>query len=156
MNFSIFLHKRSSALQRCWGRWSNWITWKNQTCFMISRARYFAIERGVFWFRPLIREAWKVLHRKWREVNHVATFVIVYDRVWIDWAKWLENLRSLNCFFLWGVNFFSSGRIGKIVFDVDRIINQPFKNDEVQSKYFVIDSFEQLFDSVRQLTKSWK
>ncbi|MFT6244319.1 MAG: phenylalanine-4-hydroxylase [Salibacteraceae bacterium] len=48
------------------------------------------------------------------------------------------------------------GGTEKIVFDVDTIINQPFKNDEVQSKYFVIDSFEQLFDSVVQLTKNWK
>lgn len=44
----------------------------------------------------------------------------------------------------------------KIVFDVDTIIHKVFKNDEVQSDYFVIDSFEQLFDSVLQLTKNWK
>lgn len=43
----------------------------------------------------------------------------------------------------------------KILFDVEVIINQPFKNDEVQSKYFVIDRFEQLFDSVLQLTENW-
>lgn len=44
----------------------------------------------------------------------------------------------------------------KILFDVEAIISQPFKNDEVQSKYFVVNSFEQLFDSVLHLTKNWK
>lgn len=43
----------------------------------------------------------------------------------------------------------------KVEFDLDKIIHQPFKNDEVQSQYFVIDSFEQLFESIENLIKKW-
>lgn len=41
-------------------------------------------------------------------------------------------------------------------FDLERVIHKSFKNDEVQSLYFVIDSFEELFNSITQLTKQWK
>ncbi len=36
-------------------------------------------------------------------------------------------------------------------FDMDKILNQPFKNDEPQSLYFAIDNLEQLFDSILTL-----
>ena len=36
----------------------------------------------------------------------------------------------------------------KIPFDVSVIIDTPYRNDVIQDKYFVIDSFEQLYSSV--------
>ncbi|MBU2019357.1 MAG: phenylalanine-4-hydroxylase [Bacteroidetes bacterium] len=44
----------------------------------------------------------------------------------------------------------------RINFDLEQILNTPFKNDEVQNAYFVIESFEELFDSIVLLTKKWK
>ncbi|NRA10961.1 MAG: phenylalanine 4-monooxygenase [Crocinitomicaceae bacterium] len=44
----------------------------------------------------------------------------------------------------------------KFPFDLEAIINQFFKNDEVQSKYFVINDFDELFDSIIELTNKWK
>ena len=44
----------------------------------------------------------------------------------------------------------------KISFDLDEIINKSFKNDEVQTQYFVINNFGELFESIEQLTKKWK
>ena len=43
-----------------------------------------------------------------------------------------------------------------IPFDLDVILNTPFKNDEVQNRYFVIESFEQLFEALQNLKKNWK
>lgn len=39
----------------------------------------------------------------------------------------------------------------KIPFDVLRILKTPFQNDRMQDKYFVIDSFEQLFHSLHEI-----
>jgi phenylalanine-4-hydroxylase len=54
----------------------------------------------------------------------------------------------------------SKSSIGKgpqhINFDLEQILSTPFKNDEVQNTYFVIQSFEELFASIIQLTKNWK
>jgi phenylalanine-4-hydroxylase len=36
-------------------------------------------------------------------------------------------------------------------FDIDKILNQPFKNDEPQSLYFAINDLQQLFDSIQTL-----
>ena len=38
-----------------------------------------------------------------------------------------------------------------VPFDLEAILNQSFKNDEPQSKYFVIDSLTQLFESLKTL-----
>ena len=43
----------------------------------------------------------------------------------------------------------------KISFDLDEIVNKSFKNDEVQTQYFVINNFEELFESIELLTKKW-
>ncbi len=39
----------------------------------------------------------------------------------------------------------------KYDFDVLQIINTPFRTDILQDKYFVIESFEQLYDSISQI-----
>jgi phenylalanine-4-hydroxylase len=36
-------------------------------------------------------------------------------------------------------------------FDVKEIMMTPFQNDRIQEKYFVIDSYEQLFDSLQEI-----
>jgi phenylalanine-4-hydroxylase len=36
-------------------------------------------------------------------------------------------------------------------FDVAELVNTPFKKDEFQNQYFIIDSFRQLYDSVGQI-----
>jgi len=41
----------------------------------------------------------------------------------------------------------------KIPFDVKTILNTSFQNDRIQDKYFVIDSFEQLFESLPLIEK---
>lgn len=38
-------------------------------------------------------------------------------------------------------------------FDAEVIMNTPFQNDRIQDKYFVIDSFRQLYDSVENIRK---
>lgn len=43
----------------------------------------------------------------------------------------------------------------KIAFEMDRVLNQMFKTDEIQNTYFVIDSFEALFESILVLTQKW-
>ncbi|MES2748295.1 MAG: phenylalanine 4-monooxygenase [Bacteroidota bacterium] len=40
-------------------------------------------------------------------------------------------------------------------FDLETILNQPFETDHVQNHYFVIDSYEQLFDAIVFLKKEW-
>jgi len=39
----------------------------------------------------------------------------------------------------------------KIPFDVSIIIDTPYRNDIIQDKYFVIDSFEQLYSSITKI-----
>jgi len=46
--------------------------------------------------------------------------------------------------------------IEHISFDLNKVIEMVFKTDEIQTKYFVIVSFEQLFDSILQLNEKWK
>ncbi len=41
-------------------------------------------------------------------------------------------------------------------FDLDVILNTPFITTEVQSFYFIIDSFEELFDSIVKLSIKWE
>lgn len=43
-----------------------------------------------------------------------------------------------------------------ISFDLAEVMETVFKNDEIQTKYFVIDTFEQLFESIIQLNETWK
>lgn len=48
-----------------------------------------------------------------------------------------------------------NGDAERIDFDLEEILNTAFKNDEVQTKYFVIDDFEALFTSIEALTEKW-
>ena len=41
-------------------------------------------------------------------------------------------------------------------FDLEIIINKSFETDHVQDLYFLIDSYEQLFESILQLKKEWE
>ncbi len=43
----------------------------------------------------------------------------------------------------------------KLKFEMEEVLNQVFKTDEIQNTYFVIDSFESLFESILVLTKKW-
>lgn len=42
-----------------------------------------------------------------------------------------------------------------IPFNVEKVLNTPFRNDVVQDKYFVIDSFDQLFKCIEEVEKLW-
>lgn len=44
----------------------------------------------------------------------------------------------------------------KLEFDIEKVIREGFRTDVVQTKYFVINSFEELFDSITRLTQKWK
>ena len=44
--------------------------------------------------------------------------------------------------------------VPKIEFNVDTILNSDFRSDILQSKYFVIDSFDQLFHSLPEIRSS--
>jgi len=46
-----------------------------------------------------------------------------------------------------------SNNVVKRKFDVQEIMSTPFQNDRIQNKYFVIDSFEQLFESLPEIEK---
>ena len=39
----------------------------------------------------------------------------------------------------------------KFYFDVEQILNTDFRTDILQDKYFVIDSYEQLYDSIPEI-----
>lgn len=41
-------------------------------------------------------------------------------------------------------------------FEMDTILQKEFRTDVMQEDYFVIDSYEQLFESLQQLKKEWK
>lgn len=43
----------------------------------------------------------------------------------------------------------------KKIFDLEEVLNMTFITTEIQSFYFVIDSFEELFDSIVHLSKKW-
>jgi phenylalanine-4-hydroxylase len=40
-------------------------------------------------------------------------------------------------------------------FDLEAILNQPFETDHVQNHYFLIASYEQLFEAIMNLKKEW-
>ena len=44
----------------------------------------------------------------------------------------------------------------KRIFEMDEVLNMPFITTEMQQFYFVINSFEELFDSIVHITKKWK
>ena len=44
----------------------------------------------------------------------------------------------------------------QMAFDLENILDTDFKNDEIQNRYFVIDNFSQLFESIEVLTQKWK
>ena len=44
----------------------------------------------------------------------------------------------------------------KVNFDLEKVLHQSFRTDEIQNTYFVIQSFEELFDSIVLLTNKWK
>lgn len=41
-----------------------------------------------------------------------------------------------------------SGKVELIPFDVQKIMNTEYRNDQIQNKYFVIDSYEQLYQAL--------
>lgn len=49
-----------------------------------------------------------------------------------------------------------SGEAEKQQYDIEKVLYTPFKTDEVQSIYFVIESFESLFESIEYLAKQWR
>lgn len=49
-----------------------------------------------------------------------------------------------------------SKRNTKLEFDIEKVIREEFRTDVVQTKYFVINSFEELFNSIVKLTQKWK
>ena len=44
----------------------------------------------------------------------------------------------------------------KRFFEIESILDQPFITSEMQQFYFFIESFDELFKSIVQLTKKWK
>lgn len=44
----------------------------------------------------------------------------------------------------------------KRIFDLETILNMPFITTEMQQFYFVIESLDELFESIVELTKKWK
>ena len=44
-----------------------------------------------------------------------------------------------------------SGSVERLQFDVKTILSTPYRNDQIQDKYFVIDSYRQLFDSLGEI-----
>lgn len=52
-------------------------------------------------------------------------------------------------------NLSVSGTVPLEAFDMERVMQTPFHTDQLQTHYVVIDSFEQLFDAILQLTKNW-
>lgn len=49
-----------------------------------------------------------------------------------------------------------SGEIPTVSFDMERVMQTAFRTDVMQSEYVVIESFEQLFESILEVTKNWK
>lgn len=44
----------------------------------------------------------------------------------------------------------------RVPFDLEEILETYFETDKIQTKYFVIDSMEQLYDSIIELKERWK
>jgi phenylalanine-4-hydroxylase len=49
----------------------------------------------------------------------------------------------------------TSNAIERVPFEIEKIIDTPFCTSEMQTKYFIIESYEQLNDAVMMLTKKW-
>ncbi len=49
-----------------------------------------------------------------------------------------------------------SGVIPTVEFDMEEVMQTEFRTDVMQSKYIVIESFEQLFESLLKVTQHWK
>ncbi len=49
-----------------------------------------------------------------------------------------------------------SGEIPTVPFDIDVVMQTKFRTDVMQSQYVVIESFEQLFESLLKVTNQWK
>ena len=70
---------------------------------------------------------------------------MVHHRVWAIRQKGKD---------IWCWNYFSKGEAEHSLskdstteYDVEKIMNHPFRTDIIQDTYYVIDSFEQLSDS---------
>ncbi|XOV65989.1 MAG: phenylalanine-4-hydroxylase [Fluviicola sp.] len=48
-----------------------------------------------------------------------------------------------------------SGAIPTVTFDIEKVMQTEFRTDVMQSQYVVIDSFEQLFESILSVAKKW-
>jgi phenylalanine-4-hydroxylase len=44
----------------------------------------------------------------------------------------------------------------RVQFDLDEVLNTSFETDKIQEKYFVIESFDQLYESILILKERWK
>ena len=53
-------------------------------------------------------------------------------------------------------NLALGNEVEKITFDIEQVLQENFRTDIVQNKYFVIESFEELFESMVKLTSKWK
>lgn len=53
-------------------------------------------------------------------------------------------------------NHVATGNVECLPFSLEEIIETDFRTDIVQQKYFVLDSFDQLFDSIREFNKILK
>lgn len=49
-----------------------------------------------------------------------------------------------------------SGVVPTIAFDIEEVMRTEFRTDVMQSHYVVIESFEQLFESILRVTENWK
>lgn len=52
-------------------------------------------------------------------------------------------------------NFSLSDEVQKIPFDLNEVLSTFFRTDIIQDKYFVINSFEELFESIVKLKLEW-
>lgn len=43
-----------------------------------------------------------------------------------------------------------------LLFDIESVMEKSFFTDHIQNDYFVIESFEQLFESIELISKNWK
>lgn len=49
-----------------------------------------------------------------------------------------------------------SGAVPVVPFDIEKVMQTEFRTDVMQSQYVVIDSFEQLFESLLKVSSKWK
>ena len=48
-------------------------------------------------------------------------------------------------------NLIAEGTGNFMPFDIEKVINLPFHNDQIQENYFIIESFDQLFECLNKL-----